>query len=458
MSEIFDTFDITNSFESSDIDIRNFVAIDFETANPKRTSACSLGIAVFEDLKLVSSEHYFIKPYPFEFAPYNVAIHGITEETVANAPTFDELWASIEPKLEGKLIIAHNASFDISVLRRVAEAYEIPLPEIHFLCTYRLAEQVFPGLCSYSLDTLAETLNIELNHHNATSDAIACGELMCHIVSQNIINNSKMLTEKFNISFGCLNGLDYAPCGRSKHTVMTRYDKNEDRLISLLEDIGTVLNGKTVVFKGTTSLFDFDSYKLMCEKAGGKATAIFYSSADYLVFGSHTYNKYKRGDYSAKMLKAIALEEAGTLKILSELDFLRLLGYSVPHETKVHSRSHHIDIKSMKAQTDDFNESHPLFGKTCVFTGAMDTLIRADAMQAVLDHGGNIGNSVTKKTNYLVIGMQDYREIGSHMSSKAKKAQEYRDNGQDIRIISEEEFIAMLEPQKSIGHWRYKHE
>ena len=116
----------------------DFIAIDFETANHYRTSACSIGIAMVKNNQVMDSKHFFIKPEPFYFDPFNVMIHGITEDDVIDAPTFVELWPTLETLIDKQIIVAHNASFDISVMRRTLEQYNLPNPNISILCTYRI--------------------------------------------------------------------------------------------------------------------------------------------------------------------------------------------------------------------------------------------------------------------------------------------------------------------------------
>ena len=99
-------------------------------------------------------------------------------------------------------------------------------------------------------------------------------------------------------------------------------------------------------------------------------------------------------------------------------------------------------------QTDSFDESHPLFGKVCVFTGALQRMLRKEAMQAVINLGGICEDNVTKHTNYLILGNNDYcSTLKGGKSNKHKKAEQYKLAGQDIEIISEDVFYELLEPQ-----------
>ncbi len=94
----------------------DFTAIDFETANGKRTSACSLGIAAVKDSKIVETRTWIIKPQPFEINYFISLINGFTEELLIDKPIFLDCWKEIKPYIVNRLLVAHNTSFDISVL------------------------------------------------------------------------------------------------------------------------------------------------------------------------------------------------------------------------------------------------------------------------------------------------------------------------------------------------------
>ena len=105
----------------------NFIAIDFETANEKRCSPCSIGIVVVKNGQVVEELHHLIRPKEMRFMPINIGIHGIRPAMVENELEFDKVWEKIKDYFQGNLVIAHNASFDISVLRNTAELYNIEL-------------------------------------------------------------------------------------------------------------------------------------------------------------------------------------------------------------------------------------------------------------------------------------------------------------------------------------------
>jgi DNA polymerase-3 subunit epsilon len=155
-----------------------WVAIDFETASRERASACALGLAVIEDDHIVETREWLIQPPGNYFEPINTRIHGIHADLVAQEPEFDELWPTIEPYLRGATLLAHNAAFDISVLRASFDRYEITPPRFEgYHCTVSMARAVWPDLANHRLSSVCRHCGIALSHHEAGSDAAACASI-----------------------------------------------------------------------------------------------------------------------------------------------------------------------------------------------------------------------------------------------------------------------------------------
>src|SRR5262249_20700545 len=148
------------------------------TANEKRDSACTVGLTLVRDGVVCETVHRLIRPIELRFSPWNTRIHGITSEDVSGRPTLAELWPEIVGYLENQFVIAHNASFDISVLRHSLHAASVPIPRVSYLCSLQLSRQLWPQLASHSLGFLAEVHRIPLEHHNAASDSLAAAQLV----------------------------------------------------------------------------------------------------------------------------------------------------------------------------------------------------------------------------------------------------------------------------------------
>lgn len=311
-----------------------FVAIDFETANETRASACSCGIAVVADGKVVDKRHWLIQPKELRFNSYNVRIHGIDRDAVANQPRFCELWEEIRPYLDGRIVLAHNASFDMSVLRNALDGYKIDYPRLEYSCTYLISRQTWSDWACFALSAVAYKLKIDFSHHDAAEDARACAEVALMAV---------------------------------KHLGATSFDDLEDR---------------TSVYRGRL-------------ERNGYCTP---------------YHPGRRGDQSTR--------------------------FSTP-----------IRYKDMKPQCGDIDESNPFFGRKVVFTGTLHSMGREEAAQCVVNYGGRCTDSVSKKTNIVVIGELDPRTFAEGMSTtgKAAMAESLASDGHDIEILSEDDFLRMIE-------------
>lgn len=155
----------------------DFVAIDFETANASRSSVCSMAAITVEKGKIVRSAYSLIRPPVLKFDFRNIQVHGIRPEQVMNKPTFDQLWERIRPHLENKIVIAHNAAFDMGVLRSILREYSLPMPAFRHACTVQIAKKAWPGGENYKLNTLAQRFQIAFEHHHALHDARTCAQI-----------------------------------------------------------------------------------------------------------------------------------------------------------------------------------------------------------------------------------------------------------------------------------------
>lgn len=301
----------------------DFITIDFETATADRFSPCEVGLTFVKDNKVIETKSWLIKPYSHpRFDSFNIMIHGITPQDVSDKPEFPEIWSSyLKPLIDQNFIIAHNAGFDISVLRKTLDYYNLPYPELKYACSYIFSKKVWEGLPSYDLKTLCKINSINLNHHRAASDSLACAEITIKAFAQTQTNSIDELPDKLKTTIGQL-------------------------------------------FSG--------GYK-SCE----------------------------------------------TKRIYKPKDISKIIGDPSKH-----------------------NPYSIFYGRTVVFTGTLSSMLRAEAQQLIADIGGFNGSSVTKDTDYLVVGHQDYRIVGEDgMSSKQEKAIKIIEKGSELEIISEDDFL-----------------
>ena len=155
----------------------NFVAIDFETANSERTSACSIAVVDIQNGRMVSSYNTLIKPQTIDFDPVNVGINGITADMVQDAPSFADIFPKLRSMLEHRMVIAHNASFDMGVMRSCIWQYHLPKIKFDTCCTVQISRKVWPELTNHKLNTIGDFLQINFHHHDALDDAKVCAKI-----------------------------------------------------------------------------------------------------------------------------------------------------------------------------------------------------------------------------------------------------------------------------------------
>lgn len=156
--------------------MKDFAAIDFETANRHSSSVCSVGLVIVRDGKVTDEIYRLIRPAPNYYAEANVRVHGLTRADTDSAPHFDEVWHELAPRIGNLPLVAHFSRFDEGCLRAVMERYSIPWPGYRFICTCTASRRLLGrSVPNHKLDTVAHHLGFtQFHHHNAMDDARAC--------------------------------------------------------------------------------------------------------------------------------------------------------------------------------------------------------------------------------------------------------------------------------------------
>lgn len=159
--------------------LKDFAAIDFETANYEASSICAMGVVIVRDGVIVDRYYSLIKPKPNHYVWFCQRVNGLTKKDTNSEPRFPEAWAPIGPKLEGLPLVAHNSNCDERCLKGTFQAYHMKYPNFQFIDTQRQAEKVFEGqIENMKLHTVAKACGYVLeNHHNALADAEACAHI-----------------------------------------------------------------------------------------------------------------------------------------------------------------------------------------------------------------------------------------------------------------------------------------
>lgn len=392
----------------------SYVVIDVETTglDPSKDHLIELAALKIKNGNIEDSFSSLVNP-AMEIDSFISNLTGITNKQLELAPAPKEILPQFRDFIGDNIVVGHNINFDINFLYDNFLKYSNVYFSNDYLDTLRLSKRYIPNAPSYKLTALADFLNIPAKEaHRALVD--------CHTT------NSLFLMLK----------------SASLQTTMAE----KELLDSLEYDNTNPFYNKQIAIKGLPQLYSYAFMKAVANKCHSDLSDIFYRSCDYIIFGNYTYQRYIKGEYSEKFEKANALAQSGTLTILSETEWCNMLHLPIP-DTRKSTQDLKKPVKSKDITTDktDFDETHPLFGKLCVFTGTLEKMQRKEAMQLVVDLGGHVGDSVTKKTNYLILGNNDYcPTIKEGKSSKQKKAETLKLSGQDIEIISEDVFYDLV--------------
>lgn len=158
--------------------MKDFAAIDFETANNERSSVCSVGIVIVRNGEIVDTFYSLILPEPNYYNYWCSQFHGLCHEDTDDAPVFPKVWAQIEPLIDGLPLVAHNKPFDEGCLKAVFRVYQMDYPNYEFYDTLCVSRHVLLDLENHQLHTVAAACGYELdNHHHALADAEACAAI-----------------------------------------------------------------------------------------------------------------------------------------------------------------------------------------------------------------------------------------------------------------------------------------
>ncbi|PAM95657.1 DNA polymerase III subunit epsilon [Flavobacterium sp. IR1] len=155
----------------------NFTAIDFETATGYHP--CSVGIVTVENGIITDEFVTLIKPPRNEYNPYTIQVHGIYPRDTINAKSFLQVYPEIEKRLKNRVVVAHNESFDRNVLVKSMALHGLVYEDLNIAARWECTVKIYKakGLKPTKLSDCCREMNIELNHHEALSDARACAKL-----------------------------------------------------------------------------------------------------------------------------------------------------------------------------------------------------------------------------------------------------------------------------------------
>ena len=159
--------------------MKDFAAIDFETANECRSSVCSVGVVIVREGEIAERFYSLIHPEPEYYQWFCQQVHGLSGEDTEDAPVFPYVWEKIAPLIEGMPLVAHNSPFDEGCLKEVFRVYQMDYPDYKFYDTLSASRKYFGcSLPNHQLQTVAAACGYDMiHHHHALADAEACAHI-----------------------------------------------------------------------------------------------------------------------------------------------------------------------------------------------------------------------------------------------------------------------------------------
>jgi DNA polymerase-3 subunit epsilon len=325
----------------------DFTAIDFETANGFRGSPCAVGLTKVRGGRIVEEASWLMRPPAnhdhFDF--HNVRIHGISAADVAGQPRFGDLFPKIGAFIGDDVLAAHNAAFDLGVIRSALEVSGLPGPAYDYVCTVMLSRRCY-SLVSNSLPFAAEEAGVPLvRHHDAGEDARACAGILIDIARRNGANSLAELYLSLGLAMPRQQAFDPAvdPLSKQSLNALAGGSANGAALVRPFgagwpeeginpepnpdAEPGHPLYGQTVVFTGQLSIARPEA-KARSADMGARTESRVTGRTTVLVVGDgFVASDLRSGRLTGKARRVLELHERGqAIEVLSEGEFLQMVG------------------------------------------------------------------------------------------------------------------------------------
>lgn len=295
-----------------------FTAIDFETANEQRDSLCAIGVAQVENGVVVKTWKMLVHPPELRVSEINQSVHRIRHEDLLNAPTFPEIWDEFKELIEDAVVVAHNAEFDMNVLKQTLDHYGLEEPSIQSLCTLKLSQVAFPQLDDYRLADVTKYLGLEFRHHSCDEDARVCAEIAIQAIP-------RVSLKKFDLDDVDLTHSWFKAPSKTKVSGFSEAfaDKriDSDLLKPQLEgaDPNHPFYGKRLVFTGDLRAMQRSEAAEMVRALGADINTSISKKTQIVVIGD--------GAGPSKLRKIEELQDQGVeIRIIYEDELLQILG------------------------------------------------------------------------------------------------------------------------------------
>lgn len=437
--------------------IKDYISVDIENPNTRGNSICSIGIIVVKENKVVDEIYSLINPED-RFDLNNTQITGLSYNDIKNAPNFKDYWNKISGLFDKNIVVGHNVIYDLNVISKSLERYDIEMPEVNYYCTLKLLKDNM-SMESYGLDKVSKYLNIELKeHHNALSDASAAQQIFEYLNKKYDIgkpenfryesvlseNLDSKLESNINSLYGIIQGITYDELIDDKEIEKIKCWIDENRLYKHYSLFNRIITKLEEILEDNI-ITDYERIELLAlvssinkSKMYSEATLalqILNGILDGIICNEkinqreidNLRNWLKEHDY----LKDVYPYD----KVLLEVNKVLEDGVLSSEESDYLLKIFEDIVNPQLDNEEDINFK----GKTFCLTGEFKSATKQEISQKIQDLGGIEKSGVSTKLNYLIVGGvgSDAWKFGK-IGGKQAKAQELNEKGANIKIIDED--------------------
>lgn len=447
--------------------LEKYVLLDLENPNTRGNSICAIAVVLVENDRVVKQKYTLINPED-RFDAVNAKITGIDASQVQDAPTLKEYWSEIQELLHENVIVGHNVTYDLAVLSRSLQRYDLEVENYRYICTLELSKKYIKS-DSYKLENLSQELGHEYRAHDALEDALACGQLFQYIKSNNELSEDVVHTYSFEetmiekiderliSNLQCLSGLiqGILSDGVVNKAEMSRLRKwmDDNMIYKRYTLFAKIIDTLTVVLEDDI-IDQYDQIKL-------RSLITKYSSSKI----------YSETTLGIQVLRGI-IEGISCDDDVHELEIIKLKGWLADHDYltgvypydklvktvhdviddgKLEPSEKQILLETFKEIGDPMSTHNhlgnqfPLENKTFCLTGEFKLAPRATIAKKLKDKGAIEKNSVSAKLDYLFVGGMgsDAWKFGN-IGGKIARAMELQEKGSKVLIMAEEELEGVV--------------
>ncbi len=447
--------------------LKNYVLLDIENPNTRGNSICAIAVVAVENDEVKEKKYSLINPED-RFDAINSRITGIDASQVQNAPTLKEYWCEVQKLLRDNVIVGHNVTYDLAVLSRALQRYDMEPENYRYCCTLELSKKYIKA-DSYKLENLVSTVGYEYNAHNALEDALACGELFHSIKTQNELSHdvvhaysfsekmSEKLDERLISNLQCLSGLiqGILSDGRVNKAEMARLKKwvDDNMIYKRYTLFAKIIDTLNVILEDNV-IDQYDQLKL-------RSLIAKYASSKI----------YSETTLGIQVLRGI-IEGISCDDDIHELEIIKLKGWLAEHDYltgvypydklvktvhdviddgKLEPEEKQTLLETFKEITDPMSthshlgNSFPLENKTFCLTGEFVSASRNTIAKKLKAKGAIEKSGVSAKLDYLFVGGMgsDAWKFGN-IGGKIARAMELQEKGAKVQIVAEEELEGVV--------------